>query len=95
MIRTNIINAGILESSTEDVEARRREIETMYQRRNYPPEKVARAVLSAIRRNRAVMPVTPEAWFAYYGQRWWPGLMRWLARREVLSGNSKQAGPPA
>lgn len=95
MIRTNIINAGILESSAEDVEARRREIDALYEKRNYPPEKVARAVLSAIRRNRAVMPVTPEAWFAYYGQRWWPGLMRWLARREMLSGNSTQAGPPA
>ena len=84
MIRTNIINAGILESSTEDVEDRRRQIDALYEKRNYPPEKVARAVVSAIRRNRALVPVTPEAWVAYYGKRWLPGLMRWLARKELV-----------
>jgi len=84
MIRTNIINEGILESSTEDVEARRREIDALYEKRNYPPEKVARAVISAIRRNRALVPVAPEAWIAYYGKRWLPGLMARLARRELV-----------
>jgi len=82
IIRTNIINAGILQSAELDVEAKRKEIEALYQKRNYPPEKVARAVLSAIRRNRAVMPVTPEAWFAYYAKRWLPGLIARLARKE-------------
>jgi NAD(P)-dependent dehydrogenase (short-subunit alcohol dehydrogenase family) len=84
MIRTDIINAGILESATEDIEARRREIVSLYEKRNYPPEKVARAVISAIRRNRAVVPVAPEAWVAYYSKRWVPGLMAWLARKHEL-----------
>ena len=84
MIRTNIISSGILESSDEDVELRRRDIVRLYEKRNYPPEKVARAVLSAIRRNRAVVPVAPEAWAAYYLKRWLPGAVRWLARREMV-----------
>jgi NAD(P)-dependent dehydrogenase (short-subunit alcohol dehydrogenase family) len=83
MIRTNIIDAGILESSSEDVEARRQQINALYAKRNYPPEKVARSVLSAIRRNRAVVPVAPEAWFAWYAGRWLPGFVRWLARKEL------------
>jgi short-subunit dehydrogenase len=84
IIRTNIINAGILESNDVDVEAKRKEIDALYEKRNYPPEKVARAVLSAIRRNRAVVPVTPEAWVTYYTKRWLPGLVSWLARREMV-----------
>jgi NAD(P)-dependent dehydrogenase (short-subunit alcohol dehydrogenase family) len=84
IIRTNIINAGILESKDLDVEAKRKEIDALYEKRNYPPEKVARAVLSAIRRNRAVVPVTPEAWVTYYAKRWVPGLVAWLARREMV-----------
>jgi NAD(P)-dependent dehydrogenase (short-subunit alcohol dehydrogenase family) len=84
MIRTNIIHAGILESSSEDVEVRRQQINALYEKRNYPPDKVARAVLSAIRRNRAVVPVTPEARFAYYLKRWLPGVVGWLARRDMV-----------
>lgn len=84
IIRTNIINAGILESKDLDVEAKRREIDALYEKRNYPPEKVARAVLSAIRRNRALVPVTPEAWVTYYAKRWLPGLVAWLAQREMV-----------
>ena len=84
MIRTNIISAGILESADLDVEAKRKEIDALYEKRDYPPEKVARAVLSAIRRNRAVVPVAPEAWAAYYLKRWLPGVAGWLARKELV-----------
>jgi len=84
MIRTNIISAGILESADLDVEAKREEIDRLYEKRNYPPEKVARAVLAAIRRNRAVAPVTPEAWFAYYLKRLLPGVVGWLGRKELV-----------
>lgn len=83
MIRTRIIRDTVLESSTEDVEAARARIERLYRRRNGSPERVARAVLRAIRRNRAVVPVTEEAWLAWYLKRFAPGLLRWLARREL------------
>lgn len=84
IIRTNIISAGILESAELDVEAKREEIDRLYEKRNYPPERVARAVISAIRKDRAVVPVTPEAWAAYYLKRWVPGVVRWLGRKEMV-----------
>jgi NAD(P)-dependent dehydrogenase (short-subunit alcohol dehydrogenase family) len=81
MIRTSIINSGVLEAPDEDIEQRRKEINALYEKRNYSPEKVARAVVRGIRRNRAVVPVTPEAWITYYAKRWTPWLVRGLAAR--------------
>jgi len=45
-----------------------------YQRRNYPPERVAAAILKAIARNRPVAPVAAEAWVMYYMKRFLPRL---------------------
>ncbi len=53
----------------------RERVVDMYRRRNYGPEKVARALLSAVRHNRALVPVTPEAWALYAMKRAVPGLM--------------------
>ncbi|MEU1099906.1 SDR family oxidoreductase [Streptomyces tibetensis] len=52
----------------------------LYGLRNYPPEKVARAILRAVARNEAVAPVTPEARGARWLSRWAPGALRGLAR---------------
>ncbi|MFJ4538401.1 SDR family oxidoreductase [Streptomyces tibetensis] len=52
----------------------------LYGLRNYPPEKVARAILRAVTRNEAVVPVTPEARGARWLSRWAPGALRRLAR---------------
>ncbi|WP_031104056.1 SDR family oxidoreductase [Streptomyces sp. NRRL S-146] len=52
----------------------------LYGLRNYPPEKVARAILRAVTRNEAVVPVTPEARGARWLSRWAPGALRGLAR---------------
>jgi NAD(P)-dependent dehydrogenase (short-subunit alcohol dehydrogenase family) len=84
MIRTNIINSGILESKEEDVEEKREAIDLMYQKRNYPPDRVAKAIIKAIRRNRAMIPVTPEAWLIYYLKRWTPWLTGWIAQRDFV-----------
>ena len=45
-----------------------------YRRRNYGPERVATAIVKAIERNRAVAPVSPEAWVMYLMKRVSPGL---------------------
>jgi NAD(P)-dependent dehydrogenase (short-subunit alcohol dehydrogenase family) len=82
IIRTNIISNGLLEASDVDLENTSREINEFYEKRNYPPERVASAILRAIHKNRAMVPVTPEAWGAYYLKRFAPGLMAWLGRRE-------------
>ncbi|WP_437048603.1 SDR family oxidoreductase [Streptomyces sp. enrichment culture] len=52
----------------------------LYRLRGYPPEKVATAILRAVARDRAVVPVTPEARTAYALARWTPGALRRIAR---------------
>ncbi|WP_225626622.1 SDR family oxidoreductase [Streptomyces werraensis] len=59
---------------------RRRKAARLYGLRNYPPEKVAAAVLRAVVRDEAVVPVTPEARVAYALARWLPGVARRVAR---------------
>src|SRR5690348_3544691 len=52
-----------------------------FQMRGFPPEKVATAVLRAVRDNRAVVPVNAEARVGYALSRMAPGALRWLAGR--------------
>ncbi|MFH8657719.1 SDR family oxidoreductase [Streptomyces afghaniensis] len=52
----------------------------LYGLRNYPPEKVAAAILRAVVRNEAVVPVTPEARGARWLSRFAPGALRGFAR---------------
>ncbi len=49
--------------------------------RGFPPEKVAVAVLRAVLRNRAMVPVNAEARVGYALSRIAPGALRWLAGR--------------
>ena len=52
-----------------------------YRRRNYPPERVADNILRAVQRDRAVAPISPEAWVMYFLKRLSPGLVTRLNRR--------------
>lgn len=54
----------------------------LYGLRNYPPEKVADAILRAVVRNQAVVPVTPEARGARLMARFTPRALRAVARME-------------
>jgi NAD(P)-dependent dehydrogenase (short-subunit alcohol dehydrogenase family) len=54
-----------------------------YKRRNYPPSKVANAIVKAVRERKPVVPVTPEAVGARLLSRLSPAAMRRLARVEV------------
>ncbi len=58
----------------------RRRTSKLYGVRNYPPEKVAEAVLRAVVRNQAVVPVTPESHAARFLSRLSPGALRGIAR---------------
>ena len=51
----------------------------IYQRRNYGPDRVARRILHAVQRDRAVMPVTAEAWAMWWLTRFAPPLARRLS----------------
>lgn len=58
----------------------RKRTSKLYGVRNYPPEKVAEAVLRAVVRNQAVVPVTPESHAARFLSRLSPGALRGIAR---------------
>ncbi|MFJ5518918.1 SDR family oxidoreductase [Streptomyces griseoluteus] len=83
-----IVNTDIASTTrftgVDETEARRRQERSsrLYGKRNYPPEKVARAILDAVAENRAVVPVTPEARGVYLLARFAPGVLRKLARVE-------------
>ncbi len=70
--------------SDEAQEARRRLAVRIYARRNYGPEHVADAIVRAVRRNTAVVPVSPEAVLGRLGSRFSPAIMRALARLDVM-----------
>ncbi|WP_328670173.1 SDR family oxidoreductase [Streptomyces sp. NBC_00328] len=61
---------------------RRKKSARLYGLRNYPPEKVADAILRAVVRNEAVVPVTPEARGAHLLRRFAPRAVRAIARME-------------
>jgi NAD(P)-dependent dehydrogenase (short-subunit alcohol dehydrogenase family) len=77
-----IINTGIVAASrlrgAQASDAARAEMQRGFDRRNYTPERVAANVLKAIAKNRAVAPISPEAWAFYYAKRIAPGFVRWL-----------------
>ncbi|MEU5017374.1 SDR family oxidoreductase [Streptomyces angustmyceticus] len=83
-----LVNTGITASARftgvpADEEKRRQATAArMYRLRNYPPEKVADAILRAVVRNQAVVPVTPEARGAHLMSRFTPRALRALARFE-------------
>ncbi|GAA1893433.1 SDR family oxidoreductase [Streptantibioticus ferralitis] len=81
LVNTNITAtarfAGVSDSEQERLRARS---SRLYRIRNYPPEKVADAVLGAVLRNAAVVPVTPEARGAQLLARLSPKALRAMAR---------------
>jgi NAD(P)-dependent dehydrogenase (short-subunit alcohol dehydrogenase family) len=82
-----MINTGILAATRfrghPATETTRHRAQAIFARRNFGPDKVARAVLSAIRRDIAVLPVAPEAWTLYWLKRLTPGLLGPLGRRAL------------
>ena len=79
-INTSIVETSRLRGIAADPETHRRAI-AFYRRRGYGPERVAQKILKAVKRDRAVAPVSPEAWGMYYGMRLAPGFLRWLNRK--------------
>lgn len=80
-INTNITTTARFTGVDAEEQARRQKrTARLYGLRNYPPEKVASAILRAVVRNEAVAPVTPEARGAHLMSRFLPGALRALAR---------------
>ncbi|MEV8307747.1 SDR family oxidoreductase [Streptomyces flavidovirens] len=82
-VNTNITSTARVAGVSADEEKRRQQkTARLYGLRNYPPEKVADAVLKAVVRNQAVVPVTPEARGAHFLSRFAPRTLRAIARME-------------
>jgi NAD(P)-dependent dehydrogenase (short-subunit alcohol dehydrogenase family)/pimeloyl-ACP methyl ester carboxylesterase len=82
-VNTNITSTARFTGVDADEEKRRQKrTARLYALRNYPPEKVADAILRAVVRNQAVVPVTPEARGARALARWAPKALRAIARLE-------------
>ncbi len=71
IINTNIAKTARIKGH-DNAEQLRDKVVRFYGKRNYSPEKVARAIVKAIKRNKAIVPVSPESWFGYIFNRIWP-----------------------
>ena len=80
MINTPITRNAPARGLLADPAARQRVV-SLYRRRNYGADRVARNILRAVDRDRTVSPVTAEAWIAYAIKRISPRLAGWAARR--------------
>ncbi|KOG30232.1 SDR family oxidoreductase [Streptomyces resistomycificus] len=82
------VNTGITSTArfagvdAEEEKRRQKRTARLYGLRNYPPEKVADAILRAVVRGEAVVPVTPEARAAHLMSRFMPRALRAIARLE-------------
>jgi NAD(P)-dependent dehydrogenase (short-subunit alcohol dehydrogenase family)/pimeloyl-ACP methyl ester carboxylesterase len=83
LVNTNITSTAHFAGVDADEEKRRQKRSArLYGLRNYPPEKVADAIVRAVVRNEAVVPVTPEARGAHLMSRFAPRALRAMARLE-------------
>jgi NAD(P)-dependent dehydrogenase (short-subunit alcohol dehydrogenase family) len=84
LVRTRIVETMRTRGVRFDDDAARKRVVDLYARRDYAPERVAAVILDAVRRNRAVVPVTAEAWAIHIAKRVAPGatrrVLRWTNR---------------
>ncbi|HEX3607762.1 MAG TPA: SDR family oxidoreductase [Candidatus Dormibacteraeota bacterium] len=84
-VSTNITRSTrFVGRSAEEQERLRDRSTRLYRRRNYPPERVAAAIVRAVERDQAVVPVTVEARAMQLLGRLVPGVVRRLARLDAL-----------
>lgn len=87
VIDTNIVSTtrfDVPASQKANAEARRRQIEKMFAARRYGPDKVAKAIVSAVKKNKPIRPVAPEAYFVYGAAHALPQAMRSAARGKLM-----------
>ncbi|MDH6195017.1 NAD(P)-dependent dehydrogenase (short-subunit alcohol dehydrogenase family)/pimeloyl-ACP methyl ester carboxylesterase [Mycobacterium frederiksbergense] len=87
VIDTNIIDTIRFDVPAEErgnVEQVRAQTKKFFAARRYGPEKVAKAIVAAVRKDKAIRPVTPEAYAAYGVARLMPSALRRVARSTSL-----------
>jgi NAD(P)-dependent dehydrogenase (short-subunit alcohol dehydrogenase family)/pimeloyl-ACP methyl ester carboxylesterase len=87
VIDTNIVHTtrfDVPAAKRAKVEARRAQLEKAFAARRYGPDKVAKAIVSAVKKNKPIRPVAPEAYFVYGVAHLLPQAMRSSARASVM-----------
>lgn len=87
VVNTNIVSTTAFhapEGKRTAVAPRRAQLEKMFDLRGYGPDKVAAAIVSSVKKNKAIRPVTPEAYLVYGTSRIAPQALRSTARGKVL-----------
>ncbi|WP_445165725.1 SDR family oxidoreductase [Mycolicibacterium sp. Dal123E01] len=87
LINTNIVSTTKLyapDGKRSAIPPRRAQLEKMFDLRGYGPEKVAAAIVTAVKKNKPIRPVAPEAYLLYGTSRIAPQALRSTARGKVL-----------
>lgn len=87
-----VINTNILSTTRWDppagkegaVAKRKKQTAAGFTARGYGPDKVAKAIVESVTKNKAVRPVAPEAYLLYGTSRFAPQILRSTARRKLL-----------
>ena len=86
-IDTNIVHTTRFDTpgrSDESIESRREHFEKQFRRRRFGPDKAAKAIVSAVKKNKPIRPITPEAYLLYGTSRALPQAMRNAARVKLV-----------
>ncbi len=70
--------------SDESVEKRREQLQRSFRLRRHGPAKAAKAIVSAVKKNKPIRPITPEAYLLYGTSRIAPQVMRSTARQKLV-----------
>ena len=84
VVDTNIVNTTRFDAPPDQAEAARTRARKLYTARRYGPEKVAKAIVSAVKQDEPIRPVTPEAHLLYAVSRALPQVLRSTARGRVV-----------
>jgi NAD(P)-dependent dehydrogenase (short-subunit alcohol dehydrogenase family)/pimeloyl-ACP methyl ester carboxylesterase len=83
VINTNIVRTtrfNVPPEKQRQTEARRKQTEKVFAARRYGPDKVAKAIVSAVKKDKPIRPVAPEAYLVYGVAHALPQAMRSGAR---------------
>ncbi len=86
-VDTNIVQSTRFtapDGKAHEIPGRQGQLVKMFQLRRYGPDKAAGAIVSAVKKNKPIRPVMPEAYFVYGVSRVLPQALRSVARGRVI-----------
>jgi NAD(P)-dependent dehydrogenase (short-subunit alcohol dehydrogenase family) len=87
IIDTNIVHTTRSDpppGKSAQVAGRRKQLEAAFAARRYGPDKVAKAIVSAVKKNKPIRPVAPGAYLLYGTSRLAPQALRSTVRGKVM-----------